>query len=299
MTKEQAVARMTDTIAKFLAFSGKCLPDDVRARLSELAAQEEEPLAKAIYQTMRENQELARKLNRPSCQDTGAIQFFLRCGADFPYIGELPALLREAVIQATEAAPLRHNAVETFDEYNTGENVALGIPSLFWDIVPGRDDCEIYTYMAGGGCSLPGQAKVLMPGEGYEGVTKFVLDVMTSYGLNACPPLLVGVGIGTSVEVAALQSKWALMRPLGSHNPNPKAAKMEKLLEDGINKLGLGPQGLRGRNSVLGVNIENSARHPSVIGVAVNVGCWSHRRGHIVFDRELNYTIDSHAEVDF
>ena len=239
------------------------------------------------------------KLNRPSCQDTGALQFFIKCGTEFPYMAELPELLRQAVVQATKDAPLRHNAVETFDEYNTGQNVAKNIPSLFWDIAPGRDDCEIYTYMAGGGCSLPGHAKVLMPGEGYEGVTKFVLDVMTSYGLNACPPLLVGVGIGTSVEVAALQSKKALMRRIGSHNPNPKAAKMERLLEDGINAIGLGPQGLRGKNSVLGVNIENSARHPSVIGVAVNVGCWSHRRGHIVFDKELNYTIDSHSEVDF
>ena len=140
---------------------------------------------------------------------------------------------------------------------------------------------------------------VLMPGEGYEGVTRFVLDVMTSYGLNACPPLLVGVGIATSVETAAVLSKKALMRPLGSHNQNERAASMEKLLEDGINKIGLGPQGLTGKNSVLGVHIENTARHPSVIGVAVNVGCWSHRRGHIVFDRELNYTIDSHTEVDF
>ena len=248
---------------------------------------------------MVKNQKLAVELNRPSCQDTGALQFFIKCGTAFPYMAELPDLLREAVVQATKDAPLRHNAVETFDEYNTGKNVAKGIPSIFWDIAPGRDDCEIYTYMAGGGCSLPGHAKVLMPGEGYEGVTKFVLDVMTSYGLNACPPLLVGVGIGTSVEVAALQSKKALMRRIGSHNPNPKAAKMEQLLEDGINAIGLGPQGLRGKNSVLGVNIENSARHPSVIGVAVNVGCWSHRRGHIVFDKELSYTIDSHSEVDF
>ena len=107
------------------------------------------------------------------------------------------------------------------------------------------------------------------------------------------------MGIGTSVEVAALQSKKALMRPIGSHNPNEKAAKLEQLLEDGINKIGLGPQGLMGKNSVLGVNVENTARHPSVIGVAVNVGCWSHRRGHIVFDKDLNYTIDSHSEVDF
>ena len=142
---------------------------------------------------------------------------------------------------------------------------------------------------------MPGKAKVLMPGEGYEGVTKFVLDIMTSYGLNACPPLLVGVGIGTSVEVASLLSKKALMRPIGSHNTNPKAADMERLLEDGINAIGLGPQGLTGKNSVMGVNIENTARHPSVIGVAVNVGCWSHRRGHIIFDKNLNYKVTTHS----
>lgn len=299
MNEKEAVERLTDVMAKFVAFTGKRLPDDVRAKIKELAAQEEQPLAKAIYATMDRNQKLAMELNRPSCQDTGAVQFFLRCGAKFPYIGELPALLKEAVQRATKAAPLRHNAVETFDEYNTGKNVGTGIPSLFWEIVPDDDSLDVHTYMAGGGCTLPGKAQVLMPGEGYEGVVKFVLDVMTSYGLNACPPLLVGVGIGTSVEVAALQSKKALMRKIGSHNPNPRAAKLETLLEKGINDIGLGPQGLTGKNSVLGVNIENTARHPSVIGVAVNVGCWSHRRGHIVFDRALNYTIDSHSEVDF
>ncbi|WP_181941620.1 fumarate hydratase, partial [Klebsiella pneumoniae] len=88
--------------------------------------------------------------------------------------------------------------------------------TVFWEIVPNSDQCSIYTYMAGGGCSLPGKAMVLMPGAGYEGVTRFVLDVMTSYGLNACPPLLVGVGVATSVETAALLSKKALMRPIGS-----------------------------------------------------------------------------------
>jgi len=299
MMKEEAVRRLTDTIAKFVAYTGKRLPDDVRKKLDELGAQEDTPLAKIIYEAMFKNQELAVALNRPSCQDTGAIQFFLRCGASFPYIGELPSILREAVIQATQEAPLRHNSVETFDEYNTGKNIGKGVPSIFWDIVPENDELEIHTYMAGGGCSLPGKAMVLMPGEGYEGVTRFVMDVMTSYGLNACPPLLVGVGIGTSVETAALLSKQALMRPIGSHNPNERAASMEKLLEDGINKIGLGPQGLTGKNSVLGVHIENAARHPSVIGVAVNVGCWSHRRGHIIFDKELQYKIDSHTEVEF
>ena len=299
MKKEEAVVRLTEIIANFVGYTGKVLPDDVKAKLRELGAQEETPLAKIIYEAMFKNQELAVSLDRPSCQDTGAIQFFLQCGSEFPYIAEMEQILHDAVLKATQEAPLRHNSVETFDEYNTGKNVGKGVPSIFWDIVPGSDELSVHTYMAGGGCSLPGKAMVLMPGEGYEGVTRFVLDVMTSYGLNACPPLLVGVGIATSVETAALLSKKALMRPLGSHNANERAAKMETLLEEGINQIGLGPQGLTGKNSVLGVHIENTARHPSVIGVAVNVGCWSHRRGHIVFDRELNYTINSHAEVAF
>jgi L(+)-tartrate dehydratase alpha subunit len=297
MNKQAQVANMTDIMAKFVGYSSKVLPDDVKAKLEELAAKETQPMAKLLYDTYARNMQLAKELDRPSCQDTGVLQFFVKCGTDFPLIGEVEKLLKEAVIIATVNTPLRHNSVETFDEYNTGTNVGKGTPTVFWEIVPDNDQCDIYTYMAGGGCTLPGQAMVLMPGEGYEGVAKFVMDRMTSYGLNACPPLLVGVGVATSVETAALLSKKALMRPVGSHNPNPKAASMEKLLEDGINAIGLGPQGLRGDASVMGVNIENTARHPSAIGVAVNVGCWNHRRGHIIFDKDLNYTITTHKEA--
>ena len=297
MTKEESIQVLTDKVAKFVAYVGKKLPDDVEAKLAELAGKETNPLAKTIYETMATNQKLAEELDRPCCQDTGVIQFWVKCGAQFPLIGELEPLLKEAVVKATFAAPLRHNSVETFDEYNTKRNVGKGTPTVFWDIIPDWDGCELYTYMAGGGCTLPGNATVLMPGEGYEGVTKFVLDRMTSYGLNACPPLLVGVGVATSVETAALLSKKALMRPIGSHNPNERAAEMEKLLEDGINSIGLGPQGMGGNYSVMGVNIENTARHPSAIGVAVNVGCWSHRRGHVVFDKDLNATVTTHSGV--
>ena len=254
-------------------------------------------MPKTIYDTMFRNQELAVLLDRPCCQDTGVLQYLVKCGTRFPLIDFVETLLKEATVRATFDAPLRHNSVETFDEYNTGKNVGTGTPTIFWEIVPECDTCEIYSYMAGGGCSLPGKAMVLMPGQGYEGVTKFVLDVMTSYGLNACPPLLVGVGVATSVETAALLSKKALFRPLGTRNPNERAAKLEKLLEDGINEIGLGPQGVSGRMSVMGVHIENTARHPSTIGVAVNVGCWSHRKGHIIFDKDLKYTIISHKGV--
>ena len=266
MTKAENVQLMTDKMARFVAYIGMKLPDDVIAKLSELREKETSELARTIYDTMFKNQEQA-------------------------------ALLKEAVVKATFAAPLRHNSVETFDEYNTKRNVGKGTPTVFWDIVPDDDHCEIYAYMAGGGCTLPGKAMVLMPGAGYEGVTQFVMDQMTSYGLNACPPLLVGVGVATSVETAALLSKKALMRPLGSHNPNERAAQMEQLLEDGINAIGLGPQGMSGNYSVMGVHIENTARHPSTIGVAVNVGCWSHRRGHVIFDKDLNATVTTHSGV--
>ena len=297
MMKETEIKKLTDMVADFVGHIGKKLPDDVVAKLEELGSKEDAALPKVLYETMTKNQSLAVELDRPSCQDTGVLQFWLKCGTNFPYINELENLLTDAVVQATFATPLRHNSVQTFDEYNTKKNVGKGTPTVWWDIVPNSDTCEIYAYMAGGGCTLPGKAMVLMPGAGYEGITDFVLDQMTSYGLNACPPLLVGVGVGTSIETAALNSKKALMRPIGSHNDNENAAKMEQLLEDGINSIGLGPQGMGGNYSVMGVHIENTARHPSAIGVAVNVGCWSHRRGHIIFDKDLNYTITTHSGV--
>jgi L(+)-tartrate dehydratase alpha subunit len=294
MDKEKSAGEMTEIMARFVSLVGKKLPDDVWARLNELRAIETDPLPKTVYDTMFKNQELALELNRPSCQDTGVLQFLVKCGDGFPLIGQMEKILTAAVIQSTRDAPLRHNSVETFDEYNTGKNVGKGTPTLFWEIVPDNNNVEIDVYMAGGGCTLPGKAMVLMPGEGYEGVVRFVLDVMTSYGLNACPPLLVGVGVATSVETAALLSKKALFRPLGSHNPNERAANLEKLLEKGINKIGLGPQGLLGKMSVMAVHVENTARHPSTIGVGVNTGCWSHRHGHIVFNSDMSYAITSH-----
>jgi L(+)-tartrate dehydratase alpha subunit len=289
--------KITEVIARFIGYLSKVLPDDITAKLKELRVQEEGGLASLVYDTMFENQALAASLNRPSCQDTGVIQFFAQVGTGFPLIDKLPDIFKNAVIKATTDAPLRHNAVETFDEYNTGNNTGYRVPWIEWELVPGSDAMTLDIYMAGGGCTLPGKAMVLMPGAGYEGVVEFVLDVITSYGINACPPLLVGVGVATSVEAAAKLSKKALMRPVGSKNPNERAAKLETLLEDGINQIGIGPQGLSGKNSVMGVHVENAARHPSTIGVAVNVGCWSHRRGCIVIGSDGAYEIRSHSGV--
>ena len=294
MNNVNVLDQLADIVAKFTALVGKRLPDDVTAKLRELREEETMPMAKMIYEAMEKNQDIAAELNRPSCQDTGLIQMFVRVGSKFPYIDDLGNVLKDAVAIATKIAPLRHNSVETFDEVNTGTNTGTESPWLYWNIIPNSDKLELDVYMAGGGCSLPGQGKTLMPGEGYEGVVKFVLDIMTSYGLNACPPLLVGVGIGTSIDSAAYMSKRALMRPVGSHNANPKAAQLENEMTEAIDSIGLGPQGLRGTKSVMGVNIENSARHPSVISVAVNIGCWSHRRGTIIINSDLSYEMVTH-----
>jgi len=292
--KEQAARTLTDVMAKFTGYVGKRLPQDVLDKLAELRSRETKPLAKVVYDSMFDNLEKADRLDRPCCQDTGALQYFVRAGAGFPLLGELKAILGDAVRQATKDAPLRHNAVETFVEKNTGTNTGTNIPWIDWEIVPDDDTCTIEVYMAGGGCSLPGAAKVLMPAAGYEGVVQFVFDVITSYGVNACPPLLVGVGVSTSVETAAMLSKRAILRPIGSHHPDPQAAKMEALLEKGLNDVGIGPQGMSGSASVMGVHIEASARHPSTIGVGVSVGCWAHRRGTIRIQPDLSYEILSH-----
>ena len=116
MTNENGVKVLTDMVADFVAHIGKKLPDDVVAKLEELGSQETAALPKALYETMTKNQKLAVELNRPSCQDTGVLQFWLKCGTNFPYINELEGLLKEAVVQATFAAPLRHNSVETLKE---------------------------------------------------------------------------------------------------------------------------------------------------------------------------------------
>ena len=295
MTLREQVDKMTDIMTAFIGYTAVHLPDDVVSKLRELRDNEEDPAALSIYDMMFENMRLASELGRPSCQDTGLVQFRIDCGSRFPLLEQLQGILATAVRQATEKTPLRPNAVETFDEVNTGNNLGTGAPSISWNILPMWDGCSVSTYLAGGGCSLPGHAAVLMPGEGYEGAARFVLDRIAEYGPNACPPFLVGVGIANSVDTAAQLSKKALFRPVGSHNPNEKAAEMEQLLEEGINAMGIGPQGMGGKFSVLGVNIENAVRHTATLGVGVSLSCWTHRRGEIVFDRDLNFTAGTHS----
>ena len=153
MDKETAVSSLTDVMAKFTAYIGKRLPKDVKEKTAKLRAAETNPLAIAVYDSMADNQEYADKLNRPSCQDTGVIQYFVSAGARFPLLGEMESILENATKEATIQGPLRHNAVETFIEKNTGTNTGSKIPWLDWEIIPDADYAIVDVYMAGGGCT--------------------------------------------------------------------------------------------------------------------------------------------------
>ena len=298
MNHESQLQKFSDLMARFTTYFGIHLPDDVMQSLREMRAQQTSELAKITYDTMFRDMELANERNVPICQDTGVIQYFIDLGANFPFRNELQDVLTAATRYATKKAPLRHNAVQIFDEVNTGDNTGVRIPWFDIDLIPNSDSCTIYAYMAGGGCSLPGTAKVLMPVEGYEGVVKYVLDTMCDRGVNACPPYILGIGIAGSIDVAARLSKRALMRPVGSHNSNKRGAEFERLLTDGINKLGIGPGGLGGVGSIMGVHVEQAARHPSAIAVAISTGCWAHRRACIKVNADLSYEFLSHKGVE-
>ena len=284
-------------VEKAIDVTAKILPDDVLARLSEMRDNETSPSAKAFYDCYFENLEKAVELNRPICQDTGVVNFYLKVGTHFPLIDKLEELLIKATERATINSPLRHNAVETFVEKNTGNNLGTKIPYIEWEIVPNSSTLEMIIYLAGGGSSLPGRAIVTMPSLGYETITKFVLDTMVNFGINACPPLVVGIGIGPCVASSARLAKKATLRTLGSHNPNEEVAKVEKELFEKLNAVGIGPQGLGGKESVMALHVENMARHPSSFGIAVAFGCWAHRRMKVEIDENLNFNVQTHKGV--
>ena len=296
--------RLTGIIADFLDLSAKYLSDDVLVRLKELRSLEnaaprngENTLAEQIYDAMFANIEEAEKLGRPCCQDTGVIQFFVEAGTAFPHLAELENCLREAVIRATVSVPLRPNVVECFEEKNTGNNTGKRIPWIDWEIIPNSDRIRLYVYLAGGGCSLPGFARVFMPLEGYKGAIEAVFGQIVNLGVNACPPLLVGIGFAGQADTAAKLSKKALLRFIGTRNDNPRAAELEERLLTALNSIGMGPAGFQGNNSIMAVHIEEAGRHIASVAAALSTGCWAHRRALVEIGPDLNYEILSHKRL--
>ena len=297
MTRAQAQSRIADVMERFLSVACKRLPDDVYEKLRQCRDSETSPLQKVVYDSYFENLERAWQMGRPCCQDTGLVHFYIRCGADFPWIGAVEPALRQAVARATVSAPLRTNAVDFFTERNTGDNTGEHMPWLHWDILPEGSDLQICVYFAGAGCALPGRAQVFKPADGYGAIVRFVFDAVSGLALNACPPLIVGVGLGHNIENASVLSKMACLRPLGTSHPHPKGEKLERDLLAGLNALGVGAQGLPGDRIAMEVHVESSSRHTATIAAAVNVSCYTHRRGFITFLEDLAYDQSSYQGV--
>lgn len=294
----KARERFKELIAGFTAMTGIYLPDDVEERLRALAASETQAEAVTMYECILRDLELAAELGRPLCQDTGMLQYFVDVGTGFPYMDDIADVIKEAAVSATLETPLRPNVVEPLGEHNTGNNEGYGAPYIQYELVPGSRDLRLRLYMAGGGSSLPGRSKVLMPLEGIEGIKRFVYETVVEWGTNACPPLVLGIGLGTCAETSALLSKKALLRPLGTHSEYPAVAKLEEEMACELDTLGIAPLGFGGSHTVLGVNIEAAGHHPACLGVGITTGCWATRRGEIVIHEDLSYEIISHRRCD-
>ncbi len=253
------------------------LPKDVKEALQRAYREEESEIGKIQLETILNNVALAEKTETPICQDTGTIIFYVKAGAQAKNLSKISEALRRATKIATEAVPLRPNAVNPFTQENTGDNTGRLTPFIYWEIVPG-DSIEITTFPKGGGSENACTLGMLTPGEGVKGLKKFVIDAVIRAGAMPCPPTIVGVGVGGGSDIAMKLAKVALLRPLDQPNSNQELTKMEEELREAANMTGIGPMGLGGKSTVLGVNIEWGHRHPASYPVGVAFQCWAARR---------------------
>jgi len=288
---------LADILEKFITLAAVRLSDDVIERLEQMRKNEDSELQKAVYDSYFTNFKMAVDLKKPCCQDTGLLQFYVKAGTKFPYLDDISEAIEKATVSATKSVPLRPNAVNYFDDKNTGDNTGERTPWIDWEPVPASDQIEITLYFSGAGCSLPAQAKVFKPSDGIEAIIPFVHSIVTGAGINACPPLLVGVGLGHNIDNAAALAKKACLRLLGTRHPHPKGAEMENTLLEGLNKLGIGAQGLKGKQVAMGVHVESSARHTATRACAVNLSCYVLRRGIIKIKSDLSYELPTYKDA--
>jgi len=265
------------------------LPKDVIVAL-ENALEIEEGVAKTQIEAILKNIDLAKKTQRPMCQDTGIQTFFVTIGIDFPQINRLKDLITEAVKKATIEVPLRPNTVDPFTGKNHKDNTGDYIPYLTWDFVNGSD-VNIIALPKGGGSENMSKLGMLKPGVGIEGVKDFVVDEMIKAAGNPCPPTVVGVGIGGGADLSMKLGKKALLRPVGKRHKDKTIAAMEDELIKRINNSGIGPMGLGGKTTVLDVHIEKAHRHPASLPVGIAVQCWADRRAQMVIHADGSWEV--------
>jgi len=258
------------------------LPEDVRSALSEAQARESNPRAKEILGKLLENAQIARQEHIPLCQDTGLTVVFVEQGAN-TVIAPPPEKPQATILDAIQdgvAAGYRKGLLRksvVAEPLNERKNTQTNTPAVIHhSVVPGAD-IKISVMAKGGGCENKSQFKMFNPTESKEAVANWIVDVVKHAGANACPPFVIGVGIGGNFEMSCLLSKKALLRRMGELHPDVFYAQMEKELLAAINATGLGPQGLGGDTTALAVCIETAPCHIASLPVAVNIECHSHR----------------------
>jgi fumarate hydratase subunit alpha len=279
-----------DVAVKLLQLAVIRLPQDVKEALQRAYLEEKSEVGKTQLKAILDNIELAEKTNAPVCQDTGVIIFYVKAGAQTKGLNKIEEVLRKATQRATKEVPLRPNAVDPFTQKNTGENTGRYIPFIHWNIVPGKD-VEITVFPKGGGSENVCALGMIDPGQGVEGLKKFVVDAVIKAGAKPCPPTILGVAVGGGADIVMKLAKAALLRPINQPNPDPEIAKLEKELLEAVNMTGIGPMGLGGKFTVLGVNVDYAHRHPASYPVAVAFQCWAARRAsaRIYSDGKVEY----------
>ncbi|MFA7163950.1 MAG: fumarate hydratase [Eubacteriales bacterium] len=256
---------------KDLCIDAACiLNDDIREKIKEAKQQEESPFAKSILDQLLENARIAKEDRVPLCQDTGIAVVFLRLGQDVHITGgSLYAAIDEGVRRGYSQGYLRKSVLDPLTRENTGDNSPAVIHT---EIVDG-DRLEITLAPKGFGSENMSKLAMLKPSDGIEGIKAFVLDTVIEAGANPCPPIIVGIGIGGTMDKAAYIAKRSLLRRLGEKNPDPQLAQLELELLGLVNSTGIGPQGLGGKTTALAVHIEAFPTHIAGLPVAINIQC--------------------------
>ena len=274
------VDQITQAIAKMCIDACYYLSEDVYDALVTAEKQEESALGKEIIGKIVENADIAKNDQVPICQDTGMAVIFMEIGQDVHLVGgNLEEAVNAGVAKGYTEGYLRKSVVgePLFNRKNTTNNTPA---ILHITIVPG-DKLKIKLAPKGFGSENKSALKMLVPADGVEGVKKVVLDTVKAAGPNACPPMVIGVGIGGTMEKSTLLAKKALLRSLNKRNLNPDYAKLEAELLELVNKSGVGPQGLGGITTALAVNIEYFATHIAGLPVAVNINCHATRHAEV------------------
>jgi fumarate hydratase subunit alpha len=276
--REIHVSQITEAVRDLSVQANTRLGEDVVQAFKRALETEESPTGKEILERLLENAEIARTESIPMCQDTGFAVIFAEIGQDVHLTGgDFRSAVEEGVRRGYGEGYLRKSICHPFTRKNTGDNTPAIVHT---EIVPG-DRVKLTFAPKGGGSENMSRVTMLTPAVGIQGVKDFVVQRVKESGPNPCPPTIVGVGIGGTFEVAAQLAKKALLRPLGEPNPDPELAALEADWLQSVNGLGIGPQGLGGRTTSLGVHVEMMPCHIASLPVAVNIQCHAARHKEI------------------